>query len=275
MADPLDDFCFGAAPASACNGDSGGPLLAETVPGSGAFEVVGVVSYGISPLDGPCNSLPGDGAQRVATERAWIDGVLDSWPTTVDTAVLGAIECSRQGEPFVDTADSFAKSDITCLFNLGVVQGATATTFDPGAAVTRQEIAALLARALRQLGVPCPPVGSAFVDTATSFARDDIACLHWLGIANGITPTLFGPELRVSRQELAALVARTLRVFGTSCDVGPVPFTDLAASFAPDAIACLYDLGVVRGVTETTFDPAAPVTRQELAAILARMLSPA
>ena len=275
LVDPTDDFCFGGSPASACNGDSGGPLLAETAPGSGAFEVVGVVSYGISPSDGTCNELPGDGAQRVPTERFWIDVVLAFWPTTVDTEVLGAVECSRVGEPFEDTADSFAKGDITCLFHLGVVQGATATTFDPGAAVTRQEIAAFLARALRQLGVPCPPVGSPFVDTATSFARDDIACLHWLGIANGVTPTRYVPEAPVSRQELAALVARTLQAFGTDCATPAPPFTDLGASFAVAAISCLYDLDVVRGVTETTFAPAAVVTRQELAAILARVLSPA
>ena len=50
------------------------------------------------------------------------------------------------------------------------------------------------------------------------------------------------------------------------------PFTDVAAdSFASADIARIYSLGITTGTSETTYDPKAQVTREQMAAFLSRL----
>ena len=50
------------------------------------------------------------------------------------------------------------------------------------------------------------------------------------------------------------------------------PFTDvLRSSFAHDAVACIYGLGITVGATATTYGPAANVTRAQMAVFLSRL----
>ena len=50
------------------------------------------------------------------------------------------------------------------------------------------------------------------------------------------------------------------------------PFTDvLRSSFAHDAVACIYGLGITVGTTATTYGPAANVTRAQMAVFLSRL----
>jgi hypothetical protein len=48
----------------------------------------------------------------------------------------------------------------------------------------------------------------------------------------------------------------------------PVPFTDVAGSFAVTQITCLHGSGVVAGTGPTTFSPTAVVTRDQMAVFL-------
>lgn len=57
--------------------------------------------------------------------------------------------CAEASTPFVDVAGSFAEGDIACIFGLGITTGTSATTFSPGDSVTREQMAAFLARTIR------------------------------------------------------------------------------------------------------------------------------
>ena len=46
-------------------------------------------------------------------------------------------------------AGSFAAGDVDCLYGLGIVAGTTGTTYSPGENVTREQMAAFLARLYR------------------------------------------------------------------------------------------------------------------------------
>ncbi|XP_035693695.1 putative inactive serine protease 43 isoform X1 [Branchiostoma floridae] len=59
---------------SACKGDSGGPLVCPKEDGSGAYDVVGVVSFG--PFR--CSGKPGIFTE-VAAYRNWIDEIMESY----------------------------------------------------------------------------------------------------------------------------------------------------------------------------------------------------
>ena len=60
---------------------------------------------------------------------------------------------------------------------------------------------------------PCPTTPTGFTDVPTSsFAFADIACIKGLGITTGTTPTTYDPAGNVTREQMAAFLARIWRV---------------------------------------------------------------
>ena len=175
LVDPADDFCYGGITTAGCSGDSGGPLLGETSPGSELFELTGIVSYG--PASQCLAPTQFDGAQRVSSYKPWIDEVLALWastpPTTTTTSTTTTttttttnttttappevvlevkVNCPSPALPFIDVkATSFAYDDIACIYGLDITTGTSASTYSPGGVVTREQMAAFIARTIRAL----------------------------------------------------------------------------------------------------------------------------
>ncbi len=122
----------------------------------------------------------------------------------------------------------------------------------------------------------CPdldPTELAFTDVAAdSPHRPAVACLLERGVTRGVSTEAFGSSRDLSKAQIASLVARGLEEAGAR---PPTPqgsrFDDVAPdSTHRDAIEALGAVGIVRGVTATTYDPQAVTTRAELAAVVAR-----
>jgi hypothetical protein len=109
-----------------------------------------------------------------------------------------------------------------------------------------------------------------FVDIADSFARVEIACIYDLGITRGTTASTYSPGDTVTREQMAAFLARMWRAKGYSCG-GSTPFTDIAGSFAVDDIGCIYDLEITTGTTASTYSPGDTVTREQMGSFMARL----
>jgi hypothetical protein len=115
-----------------------------------------------------------------------------------------------------------------------------------------------------------------FVDVSPeSVHARSIGCAAALGVTVGVSdaPPLFAPARPVRRDQAATFVARVLRLAPTEL---PAPaatsFTDIAGNVHADAIAQLTAAGIVQGRTPTTFDPAATVTRAQVATMLVKAL---
>ncbi len=134
-------------------------------------------------------------------------------------------------------------------------------------------MAAFLGRLVRLLGAPCEDAATPFTDVPdTSFAFDDVSCIYQPGITKGTGPTTYSPERLVTREEMAAFLARSWLALGNECPSGSTPFVDVpTTSFAVDEIACIYHLDVTTGTSPTTYDPAPTVTREQMAAFLERL----
>ena len=105
---------------------------------------------------------------------------------------------------------------------------------------------------------------------AGSFAVEDIGCLAGLEITTGTSATTYSPDELVTREEMAAFLGRTWRALGNVCPSDPVPFVDVAGSFALADIACIAGLEITTGTSATTYSPDGLVTREEMAAFLGR-----
>lgn len=109
---------------------------------------------------------------------------------------------------------------------------------------------------------------SQFADlTSGSWYYDGVRCALENGLMTGTSARTFAPDRPVTR---AMLVTILWRLAGEP--YGRVsPFEDvLPGSWYAQAVSWAYDKGIVTGVTATSFLPGAPVTREQLCAILCR-----
>ena len=109
---------------------------------------------------------------------------------------------------------------------------------------------------------------SQFADlTSGSWYYDGVRCALENGLMTGTSARTFEPDRPVTR---AMLVTILWRLAGEP--YGRVsPFEDvLPGSWYAQAVSWAYDKGIVTGVTATSFQPGAPVTREQLCAILCR-----
>ena len=92
-----------------------------------------------------------------------------------------------------------------------------------------------------------------------------VSVLSALGIINGYEDGTFGPDRDVTRAEFSAMLMRALASGGLgSSDPAGTPFTDLGdAEWAISDIRTAYDLGIINGMTLTTFEPNSNVTYEQ------------
>ncbi|MEW5762047.1 MAG: S-layer homology domain-containing protein [Bacillota bacterium] len=110
-----------------------------------------------------------------------------------------------------------------------------------------------------------------FQDIAGHWARAAIEELAVRGLVRGVAPGRFDPDRQINRAEVLALVLRLLGVE----EVRPASpaFADVSPGswfYAP--VETGYRAGLVGGTGDGRFAPGRPVTRQEMALLLARAL---
>lgn len=144
-----------------------------------------------------------------------------------------------------------------------VIESKTPVQPKPDAAITGI-ISSIVASGALQPGASA----SQFADlTSGSWYYDGVRCALENGLMTGTSARTFAPDQPVTR---AMLVTILWRLAGEP--YGRVsPFEDvLPGSWYAQAVSWAYDKGIVTGVTATSFQPGAPVTREQLCAILCR-----
>ncbi|MEI7026807.1 S8 family serine peptidase [Paenibacillus sp. y28] len=111
-----------------------------------------------------------------------------------------------------------------------------------------------------------------FEDLAGHWARTEVELLAARHVISGVSDSSFAPETKVSRAEFAALLVRGL---GSKAKAGSVSkpriFTDvLDTAWYRDVVYMAYEAGLINGISESRFDPQAPITREQMASMLMR-----
>ena len=194
--------------------------------------------------------------------------------TDVSDVVPECVKNANSPHGFRDVPESsFAKSDIGCIKFLKVTTGTSDTTYSPYDKVTREQMAAFLARLYRVVtGNVCTATTSGFVDVpTTSYAMADVGCIKFLGVTTGTSDTTYSPYDKVTREQMAAFLARLYRsVPGNVCTATTSGFVDVPrTSYAFADVGCIKELGVTEKVG--TYSPSDLVTREQMAAFLARL----
>jgi hypothetical protein len=176
---------------------------------------------------------------------------------------------------FEDIAGNTHEDAIVCAHWQRIVFGVLPTRYAPGADIPRDQAASILARALERAGAALPPPGrTPFRDLDGNVHADRISQLAQVGLVHGLTPDRFGPKAPISRGQIAALLVRfhehvtdqALRERGGHYD-------DTEGTQHENAIEQATVAGIVAGTGPRTYEPAAPVRRDQLASLITRSLA--
>jgi len=162
--------------------------------------------------------------------------------------------------------------EIEWLAGSGIGSGFADGTFRPANTVTRQAAAAFLYRAAGQPAFT-PPSTPSFPDVGVGHPfRLEVEWLVAQGIAEGFADGTFRPIGPVSRQALAAFLARYAGVAFVDVPAGP-SFSDVGFEHPFfDEIEWLAGEGLAGGFPDGSFQPTAPLTRQATAAFFFRFI---
>ena len=168
-----------------------------------------------------------------------------------------AVTFVREGTStfFADVAETYwAYDEIAWAYENGYVNGVTATTFAPGASISRQQIWMILAR------------------LAGDDPADMAAARQW-SIDNGISDGT-NPGNAVTRQQLAALLFRFAQAngydSGDRAALTGFPDAGSVASYAVEALQWATASGILNGTTDGTLNPTGTATRAQFAVMLYR-----
>lgn len=163
---------------------------------------------------------------------------------------------------FTDIGGSAFVDDIVWLVDNGITNGCAETRFCPRATVLREQMASFMARAER---LPDASVDY-FFDDSLSAHEPDINRIAEARVTEGCGPGRYCPRGTITRAEMASFLARALNLPAAGRDY----FSDDQGSLHEDAINRLAAAGITTGCTATTYCPANPVTREQMAAFLHR-----
>lgn len=163
----------------------------------------------------------------------------------------------------------WAKTAINTLAEMGILHGRSETVFDPNANITRAEYAKLVCTALN---IPSSLGGKTFTDVSASdwfYPYVMTAAAH--GIVNGVSDTAFDPNAVIKREDMAAMLYRAIKASGRTIPDGEAKsFADEGSisDYAKESVAVLSGAGIINGISDTEFSPAATATRAQAAAII-------
>ncbi|MEK5494628.1 bifunctional 2',3'-cyclic-nucleotide 2'-phosphodiesterase/3'-nucleotidase [Paenibacillus sp. FSL R7-0297] len=122
-----------------------------------------------------------------------------------NTATAVTFSDVKQGVWYSDT--------IAAAVNAGLVRGSGNGKFEPGREITREEMAIMIANALKDQLQPVDPAAlNKFADKAkiASYAQQPVAQLTQLGIVNGVDAQKFAPKSIANRAQAAVIIYRML-----------------------------------------------------------------
>ena len=241
-----------------------GTAYAVTVPAGAVRDIAGNPLAAAYTFAFTTSAAPGGGG--ISTGGSTPPAVPESLPPKPALAV------------FTDMAKHWAAEAVSRLAGMKVVGGYPDGTFKPEKHITRAEIVAILARALK-----LEPGGEHelhFGDKAKipAWARGAVAAAAKEGLVKGYPQPggglNFEAERPVSRTELAVLAARIIEKKLGPVSGAPLFFSDAGdiPAWARQALGLVVAEGIIGGYPDKTFRASNYVIRAEAAVVILRLL---
>ena len=170
-------------------------------------------------------------------------------------------------------AGSWYADAVTYVLSSGLMNGTTATTFEPSGTMTRGMLVTTLYRMAGSPSLADENLGYPFADVpGDAWYADGVYWARLTGVVNGYSDEQFGPNDPVSREQIATVFWRTA---GSPEAAGGEAFSDgdAISAWAVDAVAWARGNGLINGREGNRFVPQDGATRAEVATILRNYLT--
>lgn len=179
------------------------------------------------------------------------------------------------GTAFDDLAGyEWANMEIEALVSSGIIQGTSATTFNPGENITRADFISLLVRALNLNA----EVDGNFNDVEQSdYYYKEVGIARKIGIAQGTGNNQFDPRISISRQDMMVVASRAMKIAGrmldeSASDLSSFSDSSEVAAYAVGPLSQLAKEGIIQGYNGM-IKPNDTAIRVEAAVIIHRLLN--
>lgn len=203
-------------------------------------------------------------------------------PQTTPEAIRYAMALMRGLEvpQFTDVPEGAWYHDyVYDLVYRGVVNGMTATTYEPEGKLTRAQFVKLLACSLADAETLKTYEGwHPFKDSEGHWAEAYIAWAKDKGIVEGVSATEFDPEAPITREQMATIFGRYALKQGIELPksenaAGSFPDADKISVYAREFVELMRIAGILNGYEDGTFRPQGNATRAEAAKLFSLFLS--
>lgn len=197
----------------------------------------------------------------------YVGGKVNGAEIQADLTHFSQYAVLEYSKSYEDVADDYWASDIIKVMSAKhIIEGVDGNNYAPQANVTRAEFASMLVRALG-LKASGP---AAFKDvSASAWYAESVAAASQAGLSQGVSPSNFSPNVKITREEMAVLLVRAyeLRTNTKLGEAANSTFIDRseASKWALPSIDAAQEAGIIRGRTENEFVPQAQLTRAESA----------
>ncbi|ETT68381.1 hypothetical protein BSK66_05835 [Paenibacillus odorifer] len=228
----------------------------------------------------------GEQSQRIAVYSILADGKLEvikavRYNPTAEQIVFNPSHFSIYAAGYAEVgytdlkAADWATLAIESLTAKGIVQGIGNGIFNPQGEVTRAEFVSMLLSALE---LKAERGTGSFKDVnLDAWYSSVVITAGKLGVVQGHADGTFGPNDKLSREEMAAISFRALKLaekVNGQTDVNVISFKDkdLISLYASEGITALAQAGIINGFEDGNFRPQAYTTRAEAAYIILNLL---
>lgn len=180
--------------------------------------------------------------------------------------VSGIFSLISSGLPFVDVnSGAWYYDAVSFVYNKGIMNGVTSTTFEPNSTITRGMVVTML---WRMAGEPYVSGGS-FSDVASGrYYSTAVAWAAKNGIVDGYSSTVFGVNDPVTREQFATILYRYAKYMGystTGSSLTGYYDANSVSSWARDAMGWAVKNGIITGSGNSRLNPTGTASRAEVA----------
>lgn len=195
-------------------------------------------------------------------------------PTATPVSTATPTPTTTPDRTFADLpAGHWAGQAVQFLAARQIVSGISESHFAPDRIATRAEFAAMIARSI---GLTEGGAASFSDVPADAWYGKLVAAMEEAGIISGRTPDIFAPHDQVTRQEMAVILVKAYE-YATGQSVTRTKTAVIAdvrdiAPWALEAVKDSYELGLMKGYSDGSFQPNRSATRAEAAQTVYNLL---
>ena len=179
--------------------------------------------------------------------------------------------------PFADVSTSvWYYDEVQTVYDEGIMEGKTSTSFDPTANMSRAEFVTVLCR-LSENDYKGKGATLTFSDTnKNAWYADYVAWGVEAEMVKGLPGNKFAPNQAVSRQEMAVFIERFISYMSVdlkdNSKIDACKDSKNVASFAKASVDVMRRSGIIAGDENGNFNPMNNASRAEVATVITRIL---